>query len=292
MEDQSITDTHKFGLGPVNLQAELFEGNEQVSVISELPTPLYYLYYEPDSRKVFYGGVVVHKSSLLLAVSASDAREGSSEWDAGEKFARDREQCDATIVAVGQLISLTLPKGKYNAPPPIVRQRLRDPHKVYDLCELEDDVNVPSLQQHCQHCHSSRTALTSAGETGVMEQSGLVVECLYILGQKDGLGAKTSASALAGACFPLVELERLIVVLGSCLFDCRLIAPEFVPVMLDRDVAFIVKALIRVHVPSQMRSSSVVHNVYCVFEYPGLFGGQVLFSIEDLMTSILKCCRY
>lgn len=53
------------------------------------------------------------------------------------------------MVAAGQLISLMLPEGKYNAPPPIVWQRLRDPHQVYDLCEPEDDVNVPSLQHLC-----------------------------------------------------------------------------------------------------------------------------------------------
>lgn len=50
------------------------------------------------------------------------------------------------MFAAGQLISVAVPVAKYNAPPPTVRQRLGDPHEVYDLC---DDVFAPSPQHLC-----------------------------------------------------------------------------------------------------------------------------------------------
>lgn len=121
-----------------------------------------------------------------------------------------------------------------------------------------------------------------------MEQSGLVVECLYRVGFSVAKGWFRSsrqqliqlASALAGACFPLVELEKLpqTVVLGSCLHDYRLIAPEFFHVTLDRDVALAVEALIQAHVPSQLRSSSVVQDGQLCLGISRAFLGQVLFA--------------
>lgn len=45
------------------------------------------------------------------------------------------------VQLAAQLISLTLPKVKYDAPPLMVRQRLRD--EVFDLCEPDDDVAAP-----------------------------------------------------------------------------------------------------------------------------------------------------
>lgn len=50
------------------------EGDEQVSVLSEL---LSLLYYEPESREVVGGGAVWHETSLLLVASACGCRMGS-----------------------------------------------------------------------------------------------------------------------------------------------------------------------------------------------------------------------
>lgn len=121
-----------------------------------------------------------------------------------------------------------------------------------------------------------------------MEQSGLVVECLHRVRFSLAKGwFKSSrpqliqlASALAGACFPLVELEKLlqIVLLGSCLHDYRLIAPELFHVTLDRDVALAVEVLIQAHVPSQLRSSSVVQDGQLCLGISRASLGQVLFA--------------
>lgn len=66
-----------------------------------------------------------------------------------KNFSGDGEEGDASVVAAGQLISFMLPKGKYNAPPPVIGQHLGDPHMVYDLCEPEGDVVTPGLQHLC-----------------------------------------------------------------------------------------------------------------------------------------------
>lgn len=113
-----------------------------------------------------------------------------------------------------------------------------------------------------------------------MEQSGLVVECLYRVRFSLAKGWFQSsrpqliqlASALAGASFPLVELEKLlqIVLLGSCLQDYRLIAPEFFHVTLDRDVALAVEVL--------NSSSSVVQDGQLCLGISRASLGQVLFA--------------